>query len=389
MDSIAAIYQIVLTDQTGEEVAIFDNFISIDIKHTLNDEGTFSVEFYDDDDDRLDLFELDGQVIIRRTVPGCDLDWYTEFGGFYRSMEKTMNDDGRKTLVVSGSDYNELLRRKIIAYKEGTIRADKNAPAETCMKEYVEENLGPTADDTVVGRLYQGGFPNFTVEADDGKGETWSGSRAFENVLDVLKEIANFSGIDFKVISSGEASFVFMTYEDQMGEDRTDEEIGNEGLNKYGNAPVIFNVGLGNIAETQYIMDRTAEANVAVVLGSGEGSTRYTVTVSNETAVDQSPWNIREMMVTPGNIDQDFETYELTTRGNEALQEHKGIESFNLTPLQRPSTLYGKHYFLGDRVVVRYGETKLKKKIVSVSIKVSDNGKESIDIEFADIPLVR
>lgn len=387
-DSIAPRYHVILKDQSGNQVAIFDDFESLTIDRRLNEISNYNFIMVDvRDDDRFDLFELDGQVEVWRTVPGCDLDWYCEFRGLHRKLERSTDSNGVTKFTSSGVGYNELLARKTIAYKAGTIRADKNAPAETVMKEYVEENLGPTADDTVVGRLYQGGFPNFRVEEDSGAGETWTGSRAFENVLDVIKEIANFSGIDFAVEHDGDAHFVFNTYENQLGDNRTDEGIGANGLNSYGNPPVIFDFNLGNTREDAYLLDRMSEANVIVVLGEGELSTRTTLTVSREDAIDDSPWNIREISRGAGNYDPDYETYSLTTFGEEALEEMQKKETFDIIPMQQPSTLYGKHYFLGDRVVVKKGAIKLYKKIVAVTITIDgSSGTEDISVEFADIP---
>jgi hypothetical protein len=63
----------------------------------------------------------------------------------------------------------------------------------------------------------------------------------------------------------------------------------------------------------------------------------------------------------------------------------KFMETFTFAPLQQPKQLYGLHYFLGDRVTMRYGNIERNKRIVSVKISVAE-GKEIITMEFADIP---
>lgn len=380
VESIASRYYVRLLDQDGIQVALFDSFESLEFGHVVDDYGYYELTFKDNGDSRFELFELDGQVEIFRSVPGVSLDWYAEFEGFHRNEHRITGQSGDKFYISAGADYNELLFRRRIGYKGGTIRADKNDASETVMKEYVEENCGPSA--TVAnGREIDGVFPGFVVQVDGGAGIDWSGSRAFDNLLDVLKDISNFSSIDFKVSGSGPAQFTFQTYEDQLGDDRTIEGL-NEGLNGAGNVPVIFSVPYGNLQSLEYSLDRSTEGNVVFVLGAGEGSTRTIITRENSTASDDSPWNSREISV-PGS-GQEFE-YQLEDLGDESLEESRYVESFTFAPLQQPSRLYGLHYFLGDKVTMRYGDIERNKRIVGVKINVSE-GRETITMDFADIP---
>jgi hypothetical protein len=81
---------------------------------------------------------------------------------------------------------------------------------------------------------------------------------------------------------------------------------------------------------------------------------------------------------------QEFQ-YQLEALGDETLEEMKFMETFTFAPLQQPKQLYGLHYFLGDKVTMRYGDIERNKRIVSVKILVRD-GKETITMDFADIP---
>ncbi len=179
------------------------------------------------------MFVLDAKVEVWRSINGR-IDWYREFEGLHRVTTRSIDENGNKLFVSSGSGLNDFLGRTAICYKAGTIRADKNAPAETVMKEYAEENCGMTADSTVVGRLSQGGLPGFTVETDFGRGKSWYGSKAYENLLEALKDIANDTGVDFQVHSNGLAQWIFRTYINQLGNDRTATNIGADGKNDAG-----------------------------------------------------------------------------------------------------------------------------------------------------------
>jgi hypothetical protein len=152
--------------------------------------------------------------------------------------------------------------------------------------------------------------------------------------------------------------------------------------NGAGNEPVIFSVPYGNLQSLEYSLDRSTEGTVVFVLGSGEGSTRTVIVRENTSAIADSPWNRRELSV-PGS-GQEFE-YQLQALGDETLEEMKLMETFIFAPLQQPSQLYGLHYFLGDKVTMRYGSIERNKRIVSVKVSVG-GGKEMITMEFADIP---
>jgi hypothetical protein len=393
-ESVAARYQIRLKDQQGEVVALFDNPQNFEFQEIVNDVGYYSIFFADDGDERFDLFELDGQIEIWRTVPGVGLDWYKEYEGLHRKKQRVTEQGGAKTFQSYGVGYNDFLARTTIAYKGGTIRADKNDASETVMKEYVNENCGPLASTaTAVGRLRDGVLPNFFIQRDSGAGEIWTGSRPFENLLDVLKDIANYSSIDFAVIGTASARFSFMTFVDQLGADRTTVGLSG-GINGAGNEPVIFSVEYGNVQEIEYILDRTKEINVVFVLGEGEASTRDVITRSQDDTADDSPWNRREIArpthvaQIPGLTEEEaalLVTYSMEQTGDDLLKDLQAIENFNFSPLQQPSTLYGLHYFLGDRVTVKYGDIEENKRITSVRINVRD-GKENIELELATIP---
>jgi hypothetical protein len=402
-DSVAAYYQVRLKNTAGSYVAYFDHFQSLEFQKIVNDVGYYALTFGDDGDSRFDLFQLDGQVEVWRSVPGVGLDWYREYEGFHRRHQRNINQDGSRTYLSYGVGYNDFLARTAIAYKGGTIRADKNAPAETVMKEFVDENCTPTGDTTVVGRLnydsdadvflYNSALPGLVVQPSSGQGIVWTGSRPFENLLDVLQEIADYSSIDFAVVGTGPATFAFITYVNQLGSNRTAVGLQASGTNAAGFPPVIFSNEYGNVQNIEYLLDRVSEANAVIVLGEGDGSTREVLTRSSGD-VSSSPWNRREVS-RPTHIAQipglseeaaaELKTFSMQQTGDEVLEEMQAKEVFSFSPLQQPATLYGKNYFLGDRVTVRYGDLLQHKRITSVRVTVQEGG-EVIDMELARIP---
>lgn len=341
-------------------------------------------EFYDEPcDDRFDVFELDGQIEVWRSIPGADVDWYREFEGLFRKPRREIDSDGRRRFIASGVGYNHLLSRRTIAYKQGTIYAEKDDYTEDVMKEYVYENAGAGAGEA--SRIASGIFPNFTVEAESAYHNltpVWRGERSFNSLLDVVQELANYSmsmipsyrAVDFAVVSNGDGAFIFRTYLDQLGSDRTEDS--------WSAVPVIFSVEFGNLQEASSESDRLSEVTRVIVLGKGDMSTRTVIYREDISVSDDSPWNVIEV-ARPASLNE-F-TYQLEDFGDASLKELRKKEIFEAVPLQTPSTLYGLHYFLGDVVTVRHMGVSYDKKIMGVKITYEEEGREVVSVEWEDV----
>lgn len=155
------IYYAILRTPTGAKVATFDAPLSLSFQHKINDVGQFTLEIPDErtadgrlvtDEDKADLFELDGIVEFWRSDAMAQLGWYREFVGLYRKMTPSISSDGERSITVEGFCPNHLLTRRVIAYNEGWIQADKDDTADEVMREYVYENCG--ADATVAAGRY-------------------------------------------------------------------------------------------------------------------------------------------------------------------------------------------------------------------------------------------
>jgi hypothetical protein len=359
-------------------VARFDSWISLSYTNIVNNVGSFEISL-SGDDPRKDLFELDAVLRIYRSIPGLGVGWTRVFDGLFRSKNEVVNADGSKVFVASGLGLLDFLSRTIINYPAGTIKSYKNIAAETAIKEYVEENCGPTAiTDVGYERLRSGVLPSFSVEITSSHGDIWEGDRAFENLLDIVNEIAGLNQIDFDVeFDSDSKSFEFKTFLYQLGSDRTVIGLNSStGLNVSGNVPVVFSVERGNVSSLEYKNDRTSEANVVAVLGSGTSSTRIVV-VREEATVSDSPWNRREI-----SRSQTGFISEMEMAGDQILFDSRAVENIDFSPLQQESCMYVKDFFLGDKVTVRYGSMTFNKRIIQISDQVSPDG--SIEITFSE-----
>jgi len=76
------------------------------------------------------------------------------------------------------------------------------------MKEFVSQNAAASA--TAPPRLFDGVLAGLTVQADGATGVSWTGARAYRNLLEVLQGIANDTGaMDFDVVGNGAAAYLF------------------------------------------------------------------------------------------------------------------------------------------------------------------------------------
>ena len=376
MDSIVPSYSVILRDWNFRTVAIFDVFKELSYTKELNGIGSYSLGI-NSLDPRVDLFQLDYLVDIRRSVPGCGISRYSEFIGFHRKPAFSIENTGEQKFISSGVGLNFLLQGATVNYPAATIRSYKWCSSNRAILEYVYENCGPIA--TVADeRFSEAVLPNFEVSDIIDYGEVWEGDRAFENLFDVLTDLAKYSGIDFNIRYVEEDSVMrFETFVDGFGLNRTDVGLDSTtGLNSFGQSPLIFSVERGNVASLSYDYNRLSEGNMISVLGDGDGATRHIETREFPSRYD-SPYNRREISRPYNGFINEMQVF-----GDEALNESRAKETVSIEPLLQPSCMYGKHYFLGDWIAVVFRGRKLYRKIISIKNQVGPA--EKIQIGFLE-----
>jgi len=374
-----AVYKVLVRDHSGNLMAVVDDYQHLAYYRRINEPGSFYF-VVEANSNVAQYLLLDYEVEIWRSWHEYDVDWYIEFEGFCRSRRIKTADNGENTLHVNGVGYADLLNRRIVGYKSGNTYADKDGPAESVLKEYVRENLGHLAISPP--RLRHGVLSGLTIETDTHKGEKWTGGQAYKRLLVACQEIAEISNIDFDVVGTGGYTWDFRTYENQRGSDRTQDGLDvTTGLNAAGNPPMVFSPEIGNVNTPEYEYERTTEINCAYVTGQGIYDEREVSIVTLPSLIDDSPINLRE-----GNRDARFEPDRdnLAYLGENMLLRREGYERFNFTPIQQQaSSIYGKHYFFGDRVGFSYFGHVDSKKIVGIDCVVDANV-EKFQFELRD-----
>jgi hypothetical protein len=378
---VAARYQVIVRDQTGAQVAVLTTWYTLEYSRRLNDVGRYALEL-DGNLAAVEDFVVDGQIeILRRDQDAAPaIDWYTDFFGFHRTPQQRTDISGRSIFVSQGVDPKHLLARRAILYRDTTTGAAKTGAGETVMKAYVDENAGPGA--TAPPRLFAGVFPGLTVQADGAAGDAWAGNKPYRSLLDTLREIADATGVDFDVVSTGAATFEFQAQAQPLGEDRSTVGINPAtGLNAAGNAPVIFSLDFGNMETPALTTHRVNEVTSVLVLGQGAEGNRVVVERTSAATAD-SPWNQIEAIKNANQVDS---AAGLNAVGDALLQELQARETFTFSALQIPATLYGRDYFLGDRLTARYGGTERHFQVTGVTVRVIGGEAEDIDIEVGDV----
>lgn len=302
------------------------------------------------------------------SLPG----WYKDFEGFVRGMEFRQDETGRDIFISTGVGYNAMLAAETILYPVGSIYATKATVAETAIKEYVEENIGPSA--TTPTRERSGVMPGLTIQADASTGILWYGDRAYKNLFDVANEIAEYTVADWFVVGTGAATFEFQWADGQWGLDRT---IGNTD----GNKPIIFASTYNNVTNISYAYSRTNEINTVDVLGVGRSGDRTLETVTDGGESD-SPWGRRAVA---RENKQTYVQTELQDTGYKVLTQQRVKRVFSFTAQQTEFSRYGIDWDMGYLASVFYRGRQFSQKILGIQVSLDQSGRETIRPVCEDI----
>lgn len=318
-------------------------------------------------------FVTDAIIEVRRKLARPGANWYVESTLFHRTPDHRDTSGQRKQFISYSRGLNDLLHRRFVLYSANSAQTLKSGPGETVMKEFVEENAGPSASSASrKSTAWTAPIFGFTVELDAGRGATWQGARAWQNILDVLNEISVVSSVDFDVVRTGPRTFEFRTYYPQYGQDLS--------------ASVLFSSGFGNMTNVVFVQSRTEEVNAVVVLGPGQESSRITLADADTTATVASPWNTIE---TVQDARAQPSLSEMQTTAQQALDEGKAQDDFSFTVIQTVTRQYGRHpegeYWFGDIIRAVHESVNVVRKIVGVTINLNQ-GKEDIQLKFSEFP---
>jgi hypothetical protein len=323
------------------------------------------------DNDIVDVIGLDWQIEVLRRNQDEALEWYTDFYGLFRDEERRADDNGISTFTGTAYDANDWLARAIIAYNaEITNRSEfTSQAAETIAKTLVTRNAtsaGSTGDGREVAVGSWGA--QITVQANGSAGATVDYACAYRPLLESLQELAAVGSGDFNMVKTGTATWDFRWYNGQLGTDRS--------------GSVVFNLLLNNMSNP--VLRRTSSAEYTVAIAGGQNTGTARVVVVRTGANYNTLYNASEVFV---QASQYSSVAGVTAAANARLKEMEARDELTFDVQQVPSTLYGKHYFLGDLVTGTYQGVTATKQIagVTVSFAPASNNPEKITVVVADL----
>ena len=169
---------------------------------------------------------------------------------------------------------------------------------------------------------------------------------SLKNLLTVLQAMAKAGGLGFRVYAAPEEQTLY--FEVYEGVDRTE---GQE-----DNTRVTFSDVYFNIDKPHYTENEANYKNYAIVCGAGEGMNRTIVEVDRTNGEDR-----RELLVDARDLSQGEQTDAqyaavLTQRGNDKLDEHNRIQSFEAGIKSSSQFRYTVDWNLGDIVTGKQTE---------------------------------
>lgn len=366
---------------TGNVLTEISDYLDLTINHRINSSGYAAIAL-DGDHSAIRHFGRDTIIEIYRSVLDLGLDWYIEFEGLNRTPVRQTFENGKRSFTANAQGYMDLLARRIIAYNAGTVYTNKNNTAETVMKSFVKQNIGPDA--TSPPRLANGVCSGFFIETDAAQGSVWKGSRAYKNLLEVLQEISDETNMFFDVMGWQNKNFLFKVFPNVRNKDRRYIGINpSTGLNSAGNAPVSFSLDRGNVQSAVLSENATNQVTRVFALGQGVEGARRVVIKEDANATAESPFNLHEISRQATSEDSDAG---LTKVANAELNAGKPVNTFNFSVLQTEGSFYGKHYTWGDFVTGRYDDFQEDKYIIGGDISIVPGQQEAITLNLADIP---
>lgn len=359
-------YQLRTYTPAGVLTGIVPNFLDLSYRKEVNGVGRLGFVL-PAGHTVIPTLTLDAQVEVWRANQDAGIDWYCDFYGFWRGEQRKASADGITTYTAICVGQMDLLRRSVVAYPAATSNRNTFAsePAETILKSLVKYNAtssGTTGD----GRKRNVTTVGVSLQADGGGGNIIDYNCAWQNLLSSLQEVASIGGGDFDLIKTDARAWEFRWYSGQRGTDRSNQ--------------ITFALQYGNMATPSLTRDHSEEKTIAIVGGLGEETDR-TVVVRTGANYDAEE-NAVETFVDARQLTA---TDSLNARGDQELDTRRQRNELVFDVLQVPSTLYGKHYFLGDLVTGYYEGITSTQQITAVSVSLGADGKESIKVELSDV----
>jgi hypothetical protein len=271
---------------------------------------------------------------------------------------------GRLTYSVLGFDPNDLLDRRIVAYRATTAYADKTDQADDMAKAYVRENLGSLSANSLRSIA-----AHLSVSADVSAAPSVGPITAsFDNLLLTLQDIAEASEdagtpLYFDIVPNGRKLFRFDTFINQRGSNRATVN------------PVTLRAEAGSLIDPFFSQDHREEWSVVYVLGQGTGANRVVKEEKNQARIDKSIFNrIEGALDARDQVDPSV----LSARGKAVLRARRPVNTFDAKVKNAPGAVYGRDWNFGDRLKAGFDGGLYTVEARTVTVQIADSGLEDV-----------
>ena len=372
---MAAQYEIwLLAPDTGAPLDVLDRWDVLEYALTLGDLGAVTLTLPGSWNYK--LARLDSRIVVWRKPRGGHR--YLEAAFLVRYLERRYTE-GRYSVVIQGPCYNDILKRRIIAYPAETAGANKTTvQADAMMKAYVNENLGALCTDTARDITGKG----FSVQLDIGAGPLLSKAAAWLNLLTTLQEIseaANTAGTPtyFGVVPTGDGwTMEFRTKTRRWGNDHTFPD-GEHGA-------VAFALERGNMVGPVLAVDYRDEETYVYAGGSGEGAARLIEQEQDATRLAASPLNRREGFAEANNCEAAGAGTALEGVAQSRLTEMQPVRTFAFQVQDTTRCKYGLHWGFGDLVPASFLDEQHGLHVVGIHVTVAGT-QETVEATFQEL----
>lgn len=371
------------------------DFVRMRAELPVNSVGSFQVDFMPDDYDlQVDNGDL---VILYRTDPN-NPNTHVAYTGIHRITMETHSGLPKEMRVASrpegyqylrnftshGHGLNDVLALPYIMWPSETPESVKDDDVITVIDEYVEENLGVTAD-PINGRYAFNNNVLLTLPPPIAPvGVNWEGDSAEKPLLRTLQSIAAFSlsnGVPLIIeITQPNPTIYAFQFNLRLPTDRTVVGLNpSNGQNAAGNNAVLLSLGLQNITEITRVIDFGSEYNQITALGQGVSTERRfrTRAVAGLNAI-----NRRERVINGGEQETDQQLDDLADSWIEQLRAR---DTYSVV-LNHADVQMWRDFQPHDIVSLEYAGTTIPRVwITSVSIDIARRGNastESIALEL-------
>lgn len=362
-------YEFWYCDEAGNRISYINNMGQFEFIHVLGDVGVLIVNI-----PRLGkVFEQnrrDRRIHVYRQPIGGALG--LEFVAFINSISYLTERNGRERAQLEGDDPNTLPTRRIIPFFAEESETKKTDNTDDMMKEVVTENLINNDDfnTTAPSPTRSLSNINLTVQSDLGLGDSLTKSFAWKNVLSTLQGLqasskTNGNEVFFGIVATTPTALQFQTKINQWGADRTQ----STGIN-----PIVFSQERGNLIRPRLTYDYVNESNKEYAGGQGQTTDRNVQTAQDDIKINESTIGLREEFAySSGKTDEVIES-----DATDELTKSRSRLGLRGEITDHPTTRYGLHWKLGDKVTVDYSGIQFDVIIRSVRVRVNSNGLERI-----------